>query len=131
MKKIIISIIANIIAIIPIVSIYATWNNATWSICSWGITLNTDVPWVWRCMPTDTTQAFPLLIWWLIKTLTSVMLVIGLIMIIIWWVMMTMDWMNSGSFKKWKDMILKVGTIIALLWLSGVILKAINPNFFM
>jgi hypothetical protein len=70
------------------------------------------------------------LIWALIRIVTSAMLLVGFIMIIVAGIMMTIDGASSGNFKKGKDLILKIWTIIALVGLSGVILNLINPTFF-
>jgi hypothetical protein len=51
-------------------------------------------------------------------------------MIVVAGVMMTMGGYEAKNFQKGKEMIFKVGAVLALLGLSGVILKLINPTFF-
>jgi hypothetical protein len=74
--------------------------------------------------------AFPTLVGALMRILTSAMLIIGLLMIIVAGVMMAMEGANTGSYKSGKSLILKVGSALALLGLAGLILKLINPTFF-
>ncbi|MDR0651555.1 MAG: hypothetical protein LBG59_09505 [Candidatus Peribacteria bacterium] len=64
------------------------------------------------------------------KILTSAMLIVGLLLIIVAGVMMTTEGVKTGNFKAGKNLILKVGAVLALLGLSGLILKLINPTFF-
>ena len=114
---------------------------------SLGIQLNTNVPGIGKCIKYtgdnagsaydgDSTMvtpinAFPYLISRMIGLVTSALLVVGVIMIIAGGVLMTMGGLDSKNVGKGKEMILKVGAAIALLGLSGVLLKLINPNFFM
>ncbi len=114
---------------------------------SLGIQLNTNVPGIGKCIKYtgdnagsaydgDSTtvtpiNAFPYLISRMIGLVTSALLVVGVIMIIAGGVLMTMGGLDSKNVGKGKEMILKVGAAIALLGLSGVLLKLINPNFFM
>ncbi|MDR2189771.1 MAG: hypothetical protein LBP53_00835 [Candidatus Peribacteria bacterium] len=114
--------------------------------CQNGIQLNTSLPFIGDCLQltdtgptsqdengittTTTRDAFPTLIGAMMRILTSAMLIIGLLLIIVGGIMMTMEGANSGSFSKGKSLILKVGAVLALLGLSGVILKLINPTFF-
>ncbi|GHW02399.1 hypothetical protein AGMMS50249_1850 [candidate division SR1 bacterium] len=102
-----------------------------------GIKLNTDVPIIGNCIKMgnekgdiNPTNAFPTLMGALIQIITSVLMVIGFLMIIVAGVMMTMGGADTKLFGQGKDMIFKVGTVIALLGLSGVILKFVNPYFF-
>jgi hypothetical protein len=57
-------------------------------------------------------------------------LIVGLIMIIVGGIMMTTGGYDADNFRKGKAMIFKVGTVLALIGLSGIILKLINPTFF-
>jgi hypothetical protein len=75
-------------------------------------------------------DAFPTVVGALMRILTSAMLIIGLLMIIVAGVMMTTEGVKTGNFKTGKNLILKVGAVLALLGLSGLILKLINPTFF-
>ena len=93
--------------------------------CPW-IRLNTDIPFIWNCIPTDSqSEIFPVFIGWLIKFATSLLLLVGFICIIVGGVMVA-----CGKDKEGKDLIKKVVYAMALLWASWVILKMINPNFF-
>jgi hypothetical protein len=65
------------------------------------------------------------------RILTSAILIIGLLLIIVAGVMMVMEGANTGSYTSGKKLILKVGAALALLGLAGMILKLINPTFFM
>lgn len=120
------------------------WISNQCSSCS-GIKLNTDIPFIGDCIGLGQTKddpdtingklvsaeaAFPTIIGALMKILTSAMMIIGLIMIIAAGVLMTTEGVKVGNFKMGRNMILKVGAVLALLGLSGIILKLINPTFF-
>lgn len=60
----------------------------------------------------------------------TVSLIIGFVMILFGGVMITTAGIYTENFKKGKMMIIKVGSVLALIGLSGVILKLINPTFF-
>ncbi len=98
-----------------------------------GIKLNTNVPFIWNCISTDPqdknsvtpTEAFPTFTQALIKIVMSVILVVCFILIIVSGIQYSMD-----KPKEAKALIVKVARVIGLLWLSGVILKLINPTFF-
>lgn len=101
--------------------------------CHW-IKLNTKVPFIWNCISTSPEdkdavkpqEAFPTFTQALIKIGMSVILVVCFILIIVGWIMIA----SNNKIWKWKDLIIKVARVIALLWLSWVILKLINPTFF-
>lgn len=114
--------------------------------CTW-IKLNTNVPFIWNCIrtaswsqdkvwkdwsTTSVTQetAFPLLISALTKFVIGVIMLVAFWFIVVWGLKMTMEWASPGQYKEWKDMIMKAVIAIALIWLSWIILNAINPNFF-
>ncbi len=97
-----------------------------------GIKLNTDFPILWDCIHlkewegwVDGTTALPYMIWALMKIIMSIIMVICFIIIIIAWIKRA-----SNDPKTAKDLIKKVAITILLLWLSGVILKVVNPLFF-
>lgn len=98
-----------------------------------GIKLNTNVPFIWNCISTNPqdknsvtpTEAFPTFTQALIKIVMSVILVVCFILIIVSGIQYSMD-----KPKEAKALIVKVARVIGLLWLSGVILKLINPTFF-
>ncbi|MDR2415818.1 MAG: hypothetical protein LBD75_04345 [Candidatus Peribacteria bacterium] len=97
-----------------------------------GIKLNTDIPFIGDCIglgqdgESDTINgtevnaedAFPTVLGALMRILTSAMLIIGLLMIIAAGVMMTTEGVKTGNFKAGKNLILKVGAVLALLGLS-------------
>lgn len=98
--------------------------------CKW-IKLNTNFPLIWNCIGTTSdwvnpTNAFPVMVTALTKIVMSVILVVCLILIIVWWIFIASD----EKLGKWKELIKKVAIVIVLLWFSSVILKLINPNFF-
>ena len=113
------------------------WNvyaqGAVKSECSWGIKLNTDFPLVGNCIElkkswtwtTNTLNAFPTMVWALMRIIASMVLVVCFIMIIMAWIKR-----SANDPKAARDLIKKVAITILLLWLSGVILKVINPTFF-
>lgn len=111
--------------------------------CNGWITLNTDVPFIGRCIllgssntsgpnSTEVTQlsAFPRLMKALTNIALSLILVTSLIMIIAGGVMIASSGANSGGYDQGKKMIRKVIVWLILLWASGIILALINPNFF-
>ena len=109
-----------------------TWK--CWQACSW-IKLNTCFPIIWDCIDTwengtNSTRAFPIMIWALTKLIMSLVLVVCFILVIVAWIMRA--WDNPWSWKWWwaKWLLAKVAITILLLWFSWVILRLINPNFF-
>ena len=110
------------------------WQDGRWLwkwLCNW-IKLNTDFPIIGNCIElkkwsngTDPTTVMPNLMWSLMKIIMSIIMVVCFIMIIlggIYWA--------SNDPKKWREMLKKAAVTVLLLWLSGVILKVINPTFF-
>lgn len=109
--------------------------------CNCGVKLNTDVPFIGRCLmygntnntwlSWDTTtvnslNAFPILMGALMRLLVWVILIVCLWTIIVWWFMMTVP----GQYDKGKWLVRKVIYTIAALWSLWLILYLINPNFF-
>jgi len=98
--------------------------------CKW-IKLNTDFPIIWNCIgttadsKTNPTNAFPYMIWALVKIVMSLILVVCFILIIYSGIL----W-SSDKPKDAKDLLKKVAMTILLLWFSWAILRLINPNFF-
>ena len=96
--------------------------------CKW-IKLNTDFPIIWNCIwdkaGEDSTNAFPTMLWAITKIIMSVILVVCLIMIIVAGILWAAD-----NPKAARPILKKVAITILLLWLSWVILKLVNPNFF-
>lgn len=87
-----------------------------------GIILNTNVPGIGKCIKYHETgnastahsttvnqiTAFPTLIGKLVSLLTSVLLLIGFVMILVAGVMMTTGGIDPGNYKKGKELIFKV-----------------------
>jgi len=107
------------------------------------IELNTNVPFIWKKICTDwwsaqqwewtnvnAETAFPTLMWWLTKIVIWLIIAFSFLMPVAWWIMIASSWADQSLYWKWKDLIMKVIIWIILLWLSGIILHAINPNFF-
>lgn len=94
-----------------------------------GIKLNTNFPIIWNCIwgkgKTDSTTAFPTMIWALTKIVMSLVLVACFILIIYAGILWSAD-----KPKEAKERLKRVAITILLLWFSGVILRLINPNFF-
>ncbi len=98
-----------------------------------GIKLNTNVPFIGDCIEdkaddpswVSSDQAFPVLMWSLVKILVTVILILSFVLIVVWGIMI-----STGDAAWGKKMIIKVVIWIAILWASGVILRLINPNFF-
>ncbi len=96
--------------------------------CCW-IKLNTNFPIIWNCIwdkeSENPTNAFPTMIWAITKIVMSLIFVVCFILIIISGIMRASD---NPSWA--KNLLKKVAVTILILWLSGVILRLINPNFF-
>jgi len=101
------------------------------SFWQWCVELNTNFPGVGKCVsPTDPSDAF----WWLLSTLmklaVNITIAVSFIALIAAWIMIATWWISQWTAWKWKELLKKVILWIALLWLSGIILHTINPNFF-
>ena len=109
----------------------AGWTNTQKECPNWccGIKLNTNFPIIWNCIwdkeSENPTNAFPTMIWAITKIVMSLIFVVCFILIIISGIMWASD---NPSWA--KNLLKKVAVTILILWLSGVILKLINPNFF-
>ncbi len=121
----------------------SSWGSVDRCACKaiWGISLNTNVPFVGNCISlrssssSNTTQvtpttAFPRLLSWLTKIVMTVILIFCFMAIIVGWVLISMGWASEEQAKKGKDLIKHVVMALALLGASGVILRVINPSFF-
>jgi hypothetical protein len=75
-------------------------------------------------------EAFPRLMGALMNIVMTAALIIGFLMIVFSGVMMTTEGVSAGNYKEGLKIIKNVGVILALIGLSGVILKLINPAFF-
>lgn len=107
-------------------------SSAWWSSnCNGWVKLNTDVPWIWRCISKSNSESvFPNLMWWLSKIVLTLIMVIGFLFIVAWGVFITMSWAWEWGKAKWKELIMRVVVWIVLIWTSWIILHIINPNFF-
>ena len=95
-----------------------------------GIELNTDVPFIGRCIAkSDTSKSVPLVVWGLGKILMSLILVGCFIALIVAGVIIAGGETLWGP-KKWMSIIRSVVMALALLGSLGIILRLINPNFF-
>lgn len=109
--------------------------------CNCGVKLNTNVPFIGRCImygntnntwlswevtTVNSVSAFPILMSAMIKLLMGVILVVCLWTIIVGWFMMTVP----GQYDKGKWLVKKVVWTIVALWSLWLILYLINPNFF-
>lgn len=102
-----------------------------WTCWPWEIQLNTDVPWVWKCIKQDKAwDSFWKLMWAMMKILINMTVAISFIALIAAGVMMSLSWASQSTAWKWKELLKKVILWIVLLWLSWIILHTINPNFF-
>ena len=110
--------------------------------CCW-IQLNMSIPFIWDCIENESDlsewtgstvvnsiTAFPILMQWMMKLVMSLILVVSFLLVIVSGLMMTAWAFKSTSFDKWKTLIKNVIISLILLWLSWLILKLINPNFF-
>ncbi len=78
----------------------------------------------------DQEEAFPILMWWLVKILVTIIILAGFIGILAGGVMISAAWSDDQKAAKWRKLIINVAIAIAILWASWVILRLINPNFF-
>lgn len=102
------------------------------------IELNTNIPFIWRCIKKDTdawsqsvtlTNAFPRLMWWLVRVVMSTVVIVGLLAVLVWGFMVAAEG-AAGTKQKWLDLIKLAVWWLILVGLSGIILNLINPNFF-
>ena len=102
------------------------------------IMLNTNIPFVGRCIKKTATSwwstttlgnAFPNLMWWLVRIVMSAVVVVWLLAVLVWWFMVAAEW-AAGTKQKWLDLIKLAVWWLILVWLSWIILNLINPNFF-
>ena len=128
--------------IILLISLFLWWfsfiwislaadTSSNWECPKWSISLNTDVPWVWKCIKQDDAwDSFGKMMWYMMKLLINITVAVSFIALIAAGVMMTLSWVNQSAAWKWKELLKKVILWIVLLWLSWIILHTINPNFF-
>lgn len=111
--------------------------------CEW-ILLSTNVPFIGQCivyrktdepqpeawLVVDETNAFPILMWWLSKIMVSIILLSSFIGLLVAWVMISASGSSEEGAKTWRRIIGNIIAALAILGVSGVILRLINPNFF-
>ena len=97
----------------------STWDNLKYS-----------PPKDWNTVEVTEKDAFPILIGWLMQIITTTMLIVSFLLIVFAGVMMTLWGVKADWFNKGKWLIFKVAGVLALLGMSGIILKVINPSFF-
>lgn len=111
--------------------------------CRGWIVLNTDIPFVGRCIQKDGSadvkvgeaqqvnsgNAFARLMSGLMRIVLAAVVIVWFIGILIWGLMIASHG-ASGKMSEGKDLIVKIVAGLALVWLSGMILNLINPNFF-
>lgn len=109
-----------------------TW----WGECK-GIKLNTDFPFIGRCIGlsasdqgVNQTNAFAYMIKAIMKFIITVIMVTSVLMIVAAGVLMTTAGVEKSNYSKWLEMIKNVARALAMLWASWVLLKLVNPNFF-
>lgn len=101
-----------------------------------GVKLNTNLPFLWKCIGVSNSgsvnqlNAFPIMIKGLMKIIISIVLVTSFLLIVAGGVMMASWGYRATNFSDGKAMITTVAQALAMLGASGVILKLINPNFF-
>lgn len=120
---------------------FAQWTSADGQPCVKGedIMLNTDIPFIWRCIKKDTNaviggqttlgNAFPKLMWWLIRVVMAAVVIVGFLAILVWGFMVAAEGAASTKQKGLELIKLAIAWLI-LVGTSGIILNLINPNFF-
>ncbi len=111
--------------------------------CEW-ILLSTNVPFIGQCivyrkmdepqpeawLVVDETNAFPILMWGLSKILVSAILLSSFLWLLVAGVMISASGSSEDWAKHWRKIIGNIISALAILGVSGVILRLINPNFF-
>ena len=108
-----------------------------WVCC--GIQLHTNIPFIWNCIKfansdsqwISQVEAFPQLMGNLMKILLTVIILWGFAGIMAGWVMIAAAGPDDQKAKKGRKLITNIAIAIAVLGASGVILRLINPNFFL
>ena len=103
---------------------------------AWVIRLNTNVPFVWRCIhkrtdweQSNATNALPKLLQALVRIAMTVVVVAWFLWILVWGFMITGAW-AFWTAEKGKRIIIAVIVGLILLWASWIILSLVNPDFF-
>lgn len=100
--------------------------------CDWGIVLNTDFPFIGRCISKwwelgDGSSSISAIAQAFTNIFMTLIITWGFAMVIRWWVLMSM---GGKDFEKWRTYIMNVVIAFAALGSLGIILRLINPNFF-
>jgi len=114
--------------------------------CYGGVPLNTNVPFVWKCIQMNEegeqawndpntavvtpTSAFPILMKGLSRVALSLFLALSFVMVIASGVIIATSGANSSGMSQWTTLLKRVVMSFVLLWTIGVILCLINPFFF-
>lgn len=105
----------------------------------WYIQLNTDIPFVGRCIEKSTNaddsksniaNVFVKLTGGLMRILMTAVLITGFLGLLVGWFMVATGGFDANNVSAWKKLIIKVVIGIVLIGASGIILNLINPNFF-
>ncbi len=121
-----------IYGLLMVATIFFGFSTTVFANCSaTEIELNTSVPWYEnRCLkPDQATDKFGSIMWGLMKVFVNITVAVAFLMLVASGVMIAMWWADQGMASKWKDLLKKVIIGIVLIWLSGLILHTINPNF--
>lgn len=115
----------------------AAWSSSSWPCAEGDIVLNTNFPFLGRCISksidddnTNLANVFPTLMWVLVRVLMTIILVSGVLLIIVWGLMIAGSGTKLTDLQKGKWLIIKVIIWLLLLGTSAMILNVINPNFF-
>lgn len=122
------------------------WNTAWGSPCDpeKDIMLNIHIPFIGRCIKKDpnanqvddsnnnTTvgNAFPKLMWGMIRLVMTAIYIIWFLWILVGWFMITASGVDPSLKEKGKKLIMMIIWWLILLGASGIILNLVNPNFF-
>lgn len=106
------------------------WSESCMCKCEWGIALNTNIPFIGRCITKDgNTKDGDSAIAWISSALTQIFMTLiitwGFAMVIRWWVLIAMG-QNKEGMAKIKNVVIAFAALGSL----GIILRLINPNFF-
>jgi hypothetical protein len=109
--------------------------------CANGIKLNTDIPFVGKCIVKSTdanvagnqttiANAFPKLLWGLMRIVMTTVVIVWFMGILVGGFMISAGGVDASLMGKGKKLIISVIIGLVVLGLSGIILNLINPNFF-
>lgn len=98
--------------------------------CDWGIVLNTDFPFIGRCISkwgntADGSSSISAIAQAFTNIFMTLIITWGFAMVIRWWVQIAMG-QNKEGMKKIQNVVIAFAALGSL----GIILRLINPNFF-